>query len=124
MLEEDEWKVELPSPGELDWEDVKDQVKETSDEEDDRVQLLHEPTGMTAGAEEYKTRSENLELARDRMVENIREQLELEEEEREEQGPSLREGPRSPGEERGLPGEDEPPEPEGPPRQNPPDPRP
>lgn len=138
----EDWKQELPEPVDLDWEDISHQVsKETlpekeelgEDEEATKVRLTHEPTGMNAIADEYKTRSENEELARDRMVEKIRERLEAEEEQREEERMDYMDMEEdhgrpgrspSPGPGGGMPGGDEepPPEPDQPP-EGPPDPR-
>ncbi len=86
----DDWYEDLPSPDMLEWEDVEEQVEEevmdSSDNgEDDEpmgIVLTHISSGVSAAADEYRTREENRELARDRLLDRIIERMEeIEEEE-------------------------------------------
>ncbi len=88
-----DWTSDLPSPENVEWEDVKDQVDEevidASDEDSDAEEedlcgiiLTHIPTSLSASADEYGTKNENRELARDRIMEQIVDRMrELKEEE-------------------------------------------
>ncbi len=88
----EDWYEDLPSPDMLEWEDVKDQIEEepieSSESEEDQdepagVVLTHVPSSVSAAADEYRTREENRELARDRLLDKIIERIEeIQEEEK------------------------------------------
>ncbi len=89
----DDWTSDLPGPENIEWEDIEEQVEEevidasddesAAEEEDlSGIMLTHVPTNLSASADEYRTKSENRELARDRLMERILKRMrELEEEE-------------------------------------------
>jgi len=81
----DEWYEDLPSPDILEWEDVKEQIEEEpidsseaegEDGEPTGVVLTHLPSSVSAAADEYRTREENRELARDRLLDKIIQRIE------------------------------------------------